>query len=489
MENRHAPHPAHGLPLVFCARPEYKAAMNTDALSPGTPFFPNFTAFQRHLDAHGMFRINPGLERIAGVLARLGLSRPPFPVVQVVGTNGKGSTSAMLAGLARAHGLTVGLYTSPHLVSVRERIRINGSMASEAALLRGLEPIMAAGGAELTYFELLTALAVRVFADAGVDLAVLESGLGGAWDAVTAVSADLTLFTPIDRDHTHILGSTVADIARDKAGALRPKVPALTAPQRPEAARELTAAAREKDVVLKDTTDEPWPAEFDPADLGLAGPHQHGNARLALAAWRLLGRKDGPIASHRKLTEDLPNETNEGQALRGVRVPGRFQRTAPLPPEALGADAFVPCPLGRPALILDGAHNPHGLAALGRALALAGIAPAAVIFTCMADKDVEEMLAHLRVAAVGGPIVVPRLADNERAVPAEDLARRIGVNAAAAPSVREALERAAALAAERLPESFAVDTRHPILVCGSLYLLGEVFTLWPDLLNEPAGAV
>ncbi len=443
------------------------------------PFFPDFAAFQRHLDARGMFRINPGLERIAGLLTRLGLTRPPFAAVQVVGTNGKGSTATMLAALAQAHGLKAGLYTSPHLVSVRERIRVNGVMASEATLLRGLEPVMAAGGGEATYFELLTALAVQVFADEGVDLAVLESGLGGTWDAVTSVDADLTLFTPIELDHAHILGPTVADIARDKAGAMRPGVPVLSGPQRPEAARELAEAAGKKGSPLRMTTDEPWPAGFEPKDLGLAGPHQADNARLALAAWRVLRERED---LRRKLDGGVPDAAAEGEGLRAARIPGRLQRTAPCPPAEEGA--FVPCALGRPALVLDGAHNPHGMAALGRALAMTGVAPAATVFACMADKDVNDLIAHVRVAAVGGPIIVPRLADNERAMPAEELAARIGLNAEAAPSVREALRMAAEVAADRLPESFTEpETRHPVLVCGSLYLLGEVFTLWPDLLE------
>lgn len=428
-----------------------------------------------------MFRINPGLERIAGLLKRLGLTRPPFVAVQVVGTNGKGSTSTMLAALAQAHGLKVGLYTSPHLVSVRERIRVNGVMASETMLLRGLEPIMAAGGAESTYFELLTALAIQVFVDEGVDLAVLESGLGGTWDAVTAVDADLTLVTPIDLDHAHILGPTVADIARDKAGAVRPGVPVLSGPQRPEAASALAKASREKGSPLGMTTDEPWPVGFLPTDLGLAGPHQADNARLALAAWRALGARED---LRRKLDWIFPDAAAEGKALRAARIPGRLQRTAPCSPAKMEEGAFVPCALGRPALILDGAHNPHGMAALGRALALEGVAPAATVFACMADKDVDDLIAHVRVAAVGGPIIVPRLADNERAMPAEELAARIGLNAEAAPSVREALRLVAEVAAERLPESFVEpETRHPVLVCGSLYLLGEVFALWPDLLE------
>ncbi len=459
--------------------------MDANALSSDSPCFPDFQAFQRHLDARGMFRINPGLERVAGILERLNLSRPPFVVVQVVGTNGKGSTSAMLAALARTHGLTVGLYASPHLVSVRERIRVSGVQASESLLLRALEPIMAAGGAELTYFELLTVLGVRVFADAGVDLAVLESGLGGTWDAVTALDADLTLFTPVDMDHTHLLGPTPALIARDKAGAIRPGVPVLSAPQLSEVAREIAEVAQRLNAPLRFTAEEPWPADFAPEELGLAGPHQADNARLALAAWReLAGRGD----IHKKLVGSLPNPEAEGRALREIRVPGRLQRVTPLPAETAGPSLFMPCAAGRPALILDGAHNPHGLSALGRALALRGVAPAATVFACMADKDVERMIAHVRVAAVGGPIIVPRLADNERAMPAEELAGMIGLNAEAAPSVREALRRAAEITAERLPEAFTdPEARNPVLICGSLYLLGEVFALWPDLLPELTG--
>ncbi len=447
------------------------------------PYFPDFAALQRHLNARGMFRINPGLDRVTGVLERLGLTRPPFVAVQVVGTNGKGSTSAMLEALARAHGLSTGLYTSPHLVSVCERIRVNGTILGEGILLREIEPVMRAGGADLTYFELLTALAVRVFAAAGVDLAVLESGLGGTWDAVSAVDKDLLLFTSVALDHTHILGSSLAEIAGDKAGAMRPGVPVLSAAQ-PDGAREALVAAAEAGGVslsFAESGQLPLPAE----EMGLKGPHQVDNAGLALVAWRHLCGRSGPAVLKEKLSGSLPDERREAEALHRVFVPGRLQRAVPLPAADLPAGAFVPCVLGRPGLILDGAHNPHGLAALGRALALAGIAPAATVFACMADKDVERMLAHVRVAAVGGPIIVPRLADNERAMPAEELADRIGLNAEASPSVREALQCAAGIAAERLPDAFAEPgTRHPVLICGSLYLLGEVFALWPDLLEQ-----
>lgn len=492
------------------------------------PRFPDFAALSAYLDGLGLFRMTPGLERIAAMLDRLGLRRPPYTVAQIVGTNGKGSVSAMLAALGKAHGLRVGLHMSPHFLSVRERVRVDGAMLTESAWTALGNALMNAGGEELSYFEFVTALAVLSFAEAGVDLAVMETGLGGAFDATTALEADLVAFTPLGLDHQAVLGPTLRDIAADKAGAIRPGRPAFSVPQPREAWAELTRVAEERQTTLREVPPSyplplqggsagsafldvpPPPVGSGPVPaLGLAGLHQYGNARLALAVWRAL-RKDGPLSSaaREKLSAALaaaPEEDLEARALAGTRLPGRFQYVPPFPRPVLhgagpvpdngiyrgpeqseslpeGGD-FFPCSLGWPPLLLDGAHNGHGLAALGQSLGRAGIAPAAVIFSCLADKDLEDMIPLLRALATG-PVFVPPIQNNPRAAEPRELAAAIGLNAVPAASLAGALEQAATHMAQRLPEAFAgARPRNPLLICGSLYLLGEFYALRPDCLE------
>ncbi len=422
--------------------------------------FSTFNDLENHLEARGFFRIDPGLERIERALRQKGLQRPPFFVIQVLGTNGKGSTSTFLDSLLRAAGFSCGLYTSPHFVSIRERVRVNGRLADETTWTRLGNEVFAACP-ELTYFEFTTALAVLAFAEAGVDCAVMEAGLGGSWDATTALASDLTLYAPIDIDHSAILGDTVALIARDKAGAIRPGVPVISAPQQTEALGELRSAAKERRAPLSlcgglETL--PPAIREERLPLLLGGGHQYGNAALALAAWR-------HIAATRNMPE---NPEREAAALARAFIPGRFQ--------ALPADPGK----NLPAMLLDGGHNPHGLAALGRMLAEQGIAPAAVIFSCLGDKDISHILPHLRVLATG-PLFIPPIEGNPRALPPAELARHIGLNAEPVVSLREALDRAATIARERVPVEAA--HKHPVLLCGSLYLLGHFFSLYPEYLE------
>ncbi len=518
------------------------------------PYLQDFSHLARHLTGKGLFHMQPGLERMERILARLGLARPPFFVVQVVGTNGKGSVSTMLSSLARAHGLRVGTHTSPHFVSPRERIAVDGAALSEELWVEGARCIFDHGGDELSYFELVTTLAVVLFARQQVDVAVMETGLGGTWDATTALAADMVLMTPIALDHERVLGATLAAIARDKAGALRPGVPVISAPQRPEAVQEITLAAQQKHAPLlfvrpaslpglsvspphrhghshgdapPVSVEQPAPAaplapEATPADglsqpvpwpyagelphLALAGGHQFTNAALALAGWRVMsaalrvqaegtstqgvaapqpqtggGASALPVAGSAVFSAVGQPQHPEGEAaaLKRAWLPGRMQvvpadgRPHPLLPQGL------------PLTILDGAHNPHGLAALGLALARQGIAPLAVVFSCLEDKDVPAMLPHLRSLATGA-VFVPPIVDNPRAMAPEKLARLIGLNAFPMPSLAEAVEAAVAHMAERMPEVFtAPGQRHPLLVCGSLYLLGEFYRLFPHTLHAP----
>jgi dihydrofolate synthase/folylpolyglutamate synthase len=445
--------------------------------------FDDFAAFAAYLDKLGLFRMLPGQERMIRVLDALGLRRPPFALIQVVGTNGKGSTCAMLESLVLRHGLRVGLHSSPHFINVRERVRLNRAALPEERWTALADRLLEAGGSELSYFECVTCLAVLAFAEAGVDLAVMETGLGGRFDATTALEADLVAFTPIDLDHQAVLGNSLAAIAADKAGAVRPGKPVLSAPQKAEAARAIALAARERSAPLRVLGPEEsatLPAGLADMPRRLPGQYQNGNYALALAVWHELLAGEALSVAAKKTVARHASATSEAEGLAGAWLPGRLQRIAPAPADASG----FPCPAGWPHMLLDGGHNLHGLAALGHSLAEAGIAPGAVIFACLEDKRPERLVPHLRALAAGGPIFVPPIQNNPRAMDPAALATLIGLNAAPAASLQEALRTACGQLRERLPDVFSgADCRTPLLVCGSLYLLGECFALRPECLG------
>ena len=416
---------------------------------------------QRHLDSLGLFHMDMGLGRMRRALAALDLARPPFVVAQVLGTNGKGSTSSFLASLALAHGCRVGLYTSPHFVSPTERIRIGGPNDAACApwpVDDWIEPanqVMAAAP-DLTYFEFLTVLALLGFARKGVELAVLEAGLGGKHDATTAVAADLMCYAPIALDHKDILGPTLADIAADKAAAIRSAAPVCSVAQFPEAAKILERAARSHNAPFIRAC----PVSAD-TRLGLSGPHQRANAGLALTAWRELAPMLGKSADDTKA---------QAQGLAQAFMPGRLQRVP-------GTDQYPP-------LLLDGAHNPHGMAALIKALRAEGLQPAGAVFSCLADKDwlpAAQMLKHYLGEA---PMFVVTLG-NHRAAAAQDIAAACNAlppaTAQALPQGPQGLAKALELA-RALP---AATEARPVLMTGSLYLLSEFFTQHPQWLLQP----
>lgn len=421
--------------------------------------FRSFREVREHLDALGMFHMELGLGRIRRVLTALGLERPPFTVVQVLGTNGKGSTCAFLASLCAAHGVRTGLYTSPHFVTPEERIRVDGEPLPGDMWPELANAVMTAAGDEhLTYFEFLTALALLAFREAGVEVAILEAGLGGRNDATTAVAADLLCFTPIAVDHAAVIGPTLAHIARDKAAAIRSRAPVCSAPQYPVAAAELEEAASRHGAEI--TVAAPLAPQWL-ARLGLAGRHQLVNAALALAAWHLLA----PL-----LARCPDDAAAEEQGLGRAFLPGRLQR--------------LPKTADHPALLLDGAHNPHGMQALLRAFGLGDAAgaralpqPSAIIFSCLGDKDWRSSAAMLRRHFPQTPVLVPAL-ENPRAADAAEVAAFFGTLSAAPAtpfSGKDSLGRALAKAAPlcTLPDAVALMT-------GSLYLLAEFFGRYPQ---------
>lgn len=382
-----------------------------------------------------------GLERMRGLLDRLGApDRRLGRVVHVGGTNGKGSTVAMIAALAAAAGQRVARYTSPHLSSLRERVVIDGSLIGEAAIVDAAAQVAAAGGDELTFFEQVTAIAMVAIADAAVDVTVLEVGLGGRLDATNVVDPAVCVVTGVAMDHEAILGGTLAAIAAEKAGIWKAGRPAIVgASGLPAAVPVLVAAAQAAGapVTVVDAAD----VARVPA-LALPGEHQRRNAAAAIAAVRALGLPIVPAA------------------LAAVTHPGRFEV------------------IGR--VILDGAHNPHGAQALADTLRARGERPL-LIAAVSADKDVAAIAAALAPAVRA---VIATRYQQERAL---DPAALAAAFAAAGAQVSTAPDLAAALAAAGVPpapERAALGPAAPaqIVIAGSLFLVGEARTL---LLGAP----
>lgn len=393
--------------------------------------------------------MRPGLERIEALLDALGHPERRYRLVQVGGTNGKGSVAAMLAAILKAAGRRVGLYTSPHLVSFRERVRVNGEAIAEDAVVDGVEALgTLVTRLDATMFEATTALALDHFARETVDTAVLEVGLGGRLDATTVGAPAVTVIARVDLDHQTWLGGTLAEIAAEKAAIIRSGV-ALTAAQAPEAAAVLARRAADAGVPLlvagrdlqvaveRRGLDGQWIACAGPGwslgglRVGMLGTFQPENALLAVAAARALGVGEAAIRD----------------GLERARWPGRFQ--------------VVRRPAGW--LVLDGAHNPGAVGALVESLAtfFPG-APVTLVVGISRDKDARAMLAAL--APVARRVILTAAA-NPRAAEPEALRALLPPGI---PVVRTAptIEEALAVDAE--------EPRTPILcVAGSLFLVGE----------------
>lgn len=410
------------------------------------------------------FGIKLGLHNIGVMLDLLDRPDRAFPVIHVAGTNGKGSVAAMLDGVLRAAGMRVGLFTSPHLVRPSERIRIDGVDLDErrfdAALfeMRDLiEPARENGAlpSHPSFFEVMTATALREFRRESVDVAVLEVGLGGRLDATNAADTDLSVIVTVDLDHTKSLGGTIEAIAFEKAGIIRAGVPVVTGVTRPEALGVIRAIAERRKAPW---IDGPSSATIEPGANGsfavvtatrryedvrpsLAGRHQWDNARLVVVALETIaGSLPRPVA---------PEAVARG--LARTRWPGRLQWID-----------------GRPRMLLDGAHNPAGIASLVGHLTEHPIRPRPVLlFGTTREKDLDRVLAPL-LPHVDGLV-----------------AGRAGIDRAMDPAiiVAWARERAPWVVAEPDPGTALARARlragddGTVLVTGSLYLVGDVLTV------------
>lgn len=412
------------------------------------------------------FGIKLGLDAMRVVLAGLGDPHRRWPCVHVAGTNGKGSVTAMIDTALGAAGWRTGRYTSPHLTRIEERIVVDGAEVTPVALDDALRRVFAvidrllASGAlpaTPTFFEVSTAAAFVVFADAAVDVAVVEVGLGGRFDATNVVAPAVTAITSIDFDHERHLGTTLAAIAAEKAGIAKAGVP-LVVGALPDEAREVVTQAADAagaplvsvpDTVAMVTTSEAGHAvlrlttpvrTYPPVRLGLAGRHQAGNAAVAVRALEVL-------ADVSPLRSDAAAVVS---GLRDVRWPARLEW---LCRRADGARVLV-----------DAAHNPAGARALASYLDEAGIPAVTLVTSIMQDKDVAGVLAPLLPHAAR---VVATRAASPRATAAADLAAaivRLGAPGLAVTAVDDPWTAV----------SDALEDARPVVIAGSIFLVGPL---------------
>jgi dihydrofolate synthase/folylpolyglutamate synthase len=390
------------------------------------------------------------LARIESLLAALDNPHLAGRFIHVAGTNGKGSTCAMMASALRVSGFRTGLYTSPHLLDPRERIQVDGELISEQAWCEAFEAVHTAAekllaretiDAHPSFFETMTAMAFVAFAMASVDVVVLETGLGGRLDATNLVDPEISVITQIDFDHEAFLGSSIESIAAEKAGILKPGRPAVFSVQRPEAYAILERRALELEVPVtlssawrvEDLEIERFGSRFTlsadeeiPIVCPLGGEHQVENARTAVAALSLFGVSAAAIA----------------RGIECAKWPGRIERIAT-----------------NPDIILDGAHNPAGARALAAYIQrFFSAEPVRIVYGAMRDKAVDEVINALFPLAAEVILTAP---DQPRALNPESL-----LEASDHPNQRVAANIADALRMVR-------ETPMTTFITGSLFLVGE----------------
>jgi dihydrofolate synthase/folylpolyglutamate synthase len=365
-------------------------------------------------------------------------------VVHVAGTNGKGSVCAMIDAIARAAGHRTGLFTSPHLISFRERIRVNGEEISEDEVARGLTEIrerIRDWDPHPTFFEITTGLALQHFQKTRCEILVLETGMGGRLDATNAIQSSVSVITPIDFDHEKWLGHSIAEIAKEKAGIIKPRTPVVSAPQRPEAEAIVRQRAEECDAPLQFVND-PWTE----TKIALHGEHQKMNAAIAIAALQAvaISVSDDEIA----------------RGLESVEWPARFQ-------------------IWDERIVIDGAHNPAGARILAQTWwEQFGNERATILLALLRDKNAAAIIEALMPIATR--FVLPQIR-SERGLPPNELGQVISsitpsLPYSITPSVAEAI-------------SAAQRTSERILITGSLHFAGEALAFLrdePDMLEECA---
>jgi dihydrofolate synthase/folylpolyglutamate synthase len=419
----------------------------------------------------------PRLDATRRAAELLGDPQRAYPVIHITGTNGKTSTSRMIESILRAHGLRTGMLTSPHLVRVNERIVIDGEPISNSAFVSNwndIRPFLditdaefeAKGEDPLSFFEALTLLGFAAFADAPVDVVVLEVGMGGEWDSTNAADGQVAVFTPIALDHTQRLGTTIAEIARTKSGIIKPTAAVVSAAQQPEALVELERAVEltestiavdgvrfgvESDTVAvggQVINVKGLAANYPDLFLPLFGDHQARNAALAIAAVEsFIGGGTLPLN---------PDVLAEGLAT--VTSPGRLQ--------IIGIE---------PTVLVDAAHNPHGAAALASALTeYFTFDHVTAVVGILGDKDVAGIFRELD--AVVDDFVITQ-STSDRAVDADELAAiAVSIVGADRVTVEPSLETALEIARD----AASGTEKGAVLVTGSITLVGDAIVFAAD---------
>jgi dihydrofolate synthase/folylpolyglutamate synthase len=373
-----------------------------------------------------------GLERISEMLGALGNPERAYRTVHVAGTNGKGSTCAMIEAGLREAGIRTGLYTSPHLIEATERIQVGGFQVTQEQFARAFDVVQAIPlDSPATYFEHVTAMAFWLFREMKVETAVVEVGLGGRLDATNVVLPAVTVITPVDFDHQMYLGDTIESIAAEKAGILKAGVPAVVARQRPEAMRVIEARVAElgskivrtEDFPIRDLQVDSRGSSFSALRCPLAGEHQVENAVAAALALQALGVNP--------------------QGISTAHWPGRLEHVSP-----------------NPDIILDGAHNAAGARALSKYLRrFYSDRPLWMIFGALTDKAIDEVAAELFPLAQELVLTAP---SSPRAASPKDL-QKLAQRGETAPDIRAAIKMVQEQA----------DAEDVIVITGSLYLVGE----------------
>ncbi len=442
------------------------------------------SAVKSLLDRPNFERLRPGridrksfkLARMEAILKVLGDPHRDINAVHIAGTIGKGSTVAMMRSMLEGCGWTTGTYTSPHLMDIRERITINDVNISQAAFAKLAKEVSKAAddvAPDASFFEIITAMSFAHFAEAATDVAIIETGLGGRLDATNVLTPAVSLITRIDYDHQYLLGDTLAEIAREKAGIFKPGVPAVSVKQEPEVEAVLREVAEEVGTELRFIGKEiEFSSRFCVTDesgahmrvclLGerihymhlpvpLPGAHQADNCALALAALDMVGGK--------------ADEFDESVIFRGLaktKNPGRMDLV-----------------WNRPRILVDGAHNPASMQALMRGIGShLSFDSMICIFGCNADKDVD---ANLEKLAIGGDkIIFTKAANQPRAMEPEDLVKRFeklrNRTCQSAPTVEKAIQIA----------SQATGREDLICVTGSFYLVGETMAFLEQIRQRQA---
>ena len=397
-----------------------------------------------------------GLTAISELLSRLGNPQNSYQTILIAGTNGKGSTAAMTASMLQAAGYKTGLYTSPHLIDVRERIRVNKRQISAGDFRKIISAVKQKIEQPVTYFEVLTAAALLYFQHRKIDIAVLETGLGGRLDATNVCRPLVSVITNIGFDHTVYLGKTLSAIAREKAGIIKKQGVCITAAKQKRVIDVLENVCRSneaafyrlgKDIKIKQQKNgliaySGLYNNFEDLTVPLTGGHQLENAALALSALEIAGRKGFPAdaAAIRK-------------GLRDTMWNGRLE---------------VLC--REPLFVVDGAHNPAGINVLCRSLKHDfSYRRLILIFSALVDKDYPKMLE--KIAPLADRIILTQLQAG-RAVPVADIhdfIKKMGCRAVATENTAEAVRRAFKLAGQK----------DMICAAGSLYLVGEIKQAFP----------